>query len=578
MTAFARCVDFCERMYWHLQFAPDTNKFKLLAYKNASEALQGHGSLDSIKKVKGIGKAMLSYFDEIAKNKIPQVLKENSVFGPPFSVHELTRMQGIGPKTAQKLYEAQGIDSLVTLEKKIKSHEIIDAKLIAAFYDMNAVSERLPREFVAQRIEAITTAIQSVIGDAQLELVGSFRRHRPDIRDIDVLLGITDSATIKKVIAKAKEFADSVRLIDKAGDAKAEVQISIAGKQRKLDLYFIDPRYWGSALMHFTGPAKYNILIRDFAKSKKLKVSQYGVTDLKTKKIKRFATEQDFCSYLGIHYLAPELRDHVQSVKTITPEALTDLKSVFCDLHVHSTESDGLSTTNALVKYFLSSRLKYLGLSNHSPSTGSGMAVDRAEAYHERIRREIRRIKVTKPSGKVKTAKVLVGAEVDIKPDGDLDYDDKFLKTLDYVLVSVHHKQDFNVTQRLVKALTHIAGLGVPCILAHPTNRIIGYRSESTVAWSEVFKLCARHRIALEINGQGDRIDLPENLIHQAKSAGCIFAVSSDFHSRSPKTLPEYLGRAIMQARRGWLTKDKIINTDKELFKSWLGSRYKNIK
>lgn len=575
VKAYQKAVDFLRRMHWHLQFTPDVNRHSVIAYQVALQALEQHQSLEGIEAVKGIGATMQEHFRVIASGKTPKRLREIEGNGPPFTVSELTRIPGVGIKTAEKLYTEYKITSLADLDAKIKAHKIVDPKLVAAYLDHGAVNERIPRTVIEHNIAPVLAAIRKVIGSAQLEMVGSFRRYRADIRDVDVLIGTDDIGVMKSVVETAKTFADQVRLMDREGTKKAEVQILIAGKQRKLDLYFVNPRSWGSALMHFTGPARYNVAIRELAKKRGLKVNQYGVTDLATKKIKRFETEPRMCKYLGIPYLDPELRDlgaDLNRVKSNELESLLTMKSVKGDFHVHTTESDGKAGVEALVRHLLTSRYKFLGISNHSQGTGGGMNAETATKHHAWIRSFIRKTKYKK-AGVDKRARVLCGAEVDVNVEGELDYDAKTLKTLDYVIIAIHHKQDFKPTERLLQAIETVHELGVPAIIAHPTNRIIGYRPESMVTWNPVFVKCADYGIALEVNGQSDRLDLPEQLIERARGFGCWFVVSSDFHGENPKDRVKLLEQAVMQARRGWLTKDVVVNASNKLLAKWLGAK-----
>lgn len=575
MTDLQRCIDFCKRMCHHLQYKPDKSVFEVAAYRKAAEALEAHGSVQTL-NIPGIGKSIRASLTDLLANKPVQKLIEVSKFGPPYSVHELTRLNNVGPATALKLYETYGVKSFDELGKMIRDHKITDPKLITAYYSADAVSERISRSVVADNIQPVLDGILSVVPDIRVEVVGSFRRHRADTRDIDVLVGSADAQHIKSIIAVCKTFSDAVKLFDKAGSKKAEIRIVIAGVARKLDVNFVDPKQWGSALLHFTGPLQYNTLLRTYAKTKHLKVSQYGITNTKTNKIKRFETEEALCEYLGVPWFPPECRDAVKTIKD-QPQELVTTRDLRGDLHIHTTESDGLCSTDNLIKYFLTSRFRYLGISNHSFGTGSGLAEDAAQEYHGLIRGEKRRIKSLLASGRTKKAHILCSAEVDIGIDGKLAYSDQFLRSMDYVILALHQKPDAVATQRLSTSIQHIGKLGVPAILAHPSNRKIGVRPESQVEWDVIFDLCVKNNVALEINGQPDRIDLPENLIRQAKRVGCLFAISSDFHGRKPAQIKMLQENAVWQARRGGLKASDIINASTQTFKTWLGNRYDKI-
>lgn len=575
MTDLQKCIDFCKRMVHHLTHKPDTSVFEVSAYRKAAEAIEAHGSVKTL-IIPGIGKSIKASLEEVLSGKPVKKLLDVEKYGPPYSVNELTRLSNVGPATAYKLYKTYGVKNFAELGKMIREHKINDPKLITAFYSADAVGERISRSIVAENIQPILDCIHACVPDVQLEVVGSFRRHRADTRDIDVLVGSDDAQNIKQVISACKKFSNEVKLFDKAGAKKAEIRINIAGIARKLDINFVSQKCWGSALLHFTGPLQYNTLLRKHAKSKSLKVSQYGVTNTKTNIIKRFATEEAMCEYLGVAYFPPECRDAVKSIKD-QPKQLVELRNVIGDLHIHTTESDGLCSTNNLIKHFLVSRYSFLGISNHSFGTGSGLSEEAAMEYHALIRGEKRHIKASLVSGTTKRANILCGAEVDIGIDGKLAYSDKFLRSMDYVILAMHQKPDASATQRLTTAIKHLGSLGVPGILAHPTNRKIGVRPESQVEWDTVFELCVANNIALEINGQPERVDLPENLIRQAHRAGCVFSISSDFHGRKPSGIKALHENAVWQARRGGLARTDIINASTRTFKKWLGNRYDKI-
>ncbi len=548
---FKTALEFLKRMQHHLEYVPEVNKFRLHSYRVACEALEQHGSMDGVEKVRGIGKSMLSHFDEIKRTGTCTLLDEISSYGPPYEVRELTALADIGPKKANKLYEEQGITSLVDLEKKIKSGVVTDAKLIQAFYDWKANSARIPRSLVQAHIEPILEICKSVRGIEDAMMAGSYRRFRPDVRDIDVLMRIRSYSDVSKAVKTIASKLGGVP-ITADGDRKAYLTVKIGASERKLDLNFIESQSWGTAVLHFTGSAKFNQTFREHAKSLGYKVSQYDVS--KGTKKHYFDCEEDVFKFFSLPFTPPECRDrHLEVTKEVDVVYEAD---IIGDLHMHTVDSDGSATAEQLVKSARKQGYKYIGITNHSKSTGNGMTQEQAL----RLVRQFRKLSDEE-------LRVYAGVELDVKLDGSLDYDKSCLKKFDYVILALHHKPDTDVQKRLEKAFYQTRN--IPVILAHPTGRIIGYRSGADIDWTPIFKMCVMNNVLLEINGQGDRCDLPDHLIARAKQIGCKFAVNSDCHSSD---LWSTQVNGVHLAMRGLLHRKDIINTSRKRFRLWLES------
>lgn len=580
-TQLQRCIRFCRAMHWHLQFTPEAQSFRAVSYNNAADALAAHGTLTGLTTIPGIGPSMRKHFADIQNNKVPDVLLALAENGPPFTVSELTRIPNVGPKTALKLYEVYNVTSLKDVEARIKSQEITDPKLIQGFYDMSAVNDRIPRKLVLDNIDSILKSIKEITErilaqeqaarDPELcdtpayrgrvIIVGSTRRFRPDIRDIDLLVEVPEkqSQVVEPVLKELRKIAP-VNLNNKDGHKKAEIQIEIGGRKRKLDVNFMPTVHWGTAVLHFTGPVEYNRAVRKYANQHGMSVSQYSVT-VKGKNGKRdsilyFPTEKKVLAFLKLPYLKPELRDNVMDI-TVPAKGL--VKDVLADLHIHTVESDGLSTMQDMITAAKKLDLVLIGFSNHSKRTGHGIAEPALTDMLPGLRRSF-----AKDS-------VLFGAEVDILDNGDLDYSDALLKKLDYAIVSIHTRIGFNTTERYVHAIKTLQRLHIPGIIAHITGRIIGQRPGADADYNAVFEAAARAGVAIEINGQYDRCDASDALLVKARKCGCVFALSSDFHGKTPaKTWDALLENAVMLARRGWIPRKSVINAHPKTFSSWL--------
>lgn len=585
-TQLQRCIRFCRAMHWHLQFTPDAKSFRSISYNNAADALVAHGSMVGLTNVHGIGPGMRKHFADIQNNKVPSALLELAGNGPPFTVSELTRIPNVGPKTALKLYEAYKVSSLKEVEAKIKSQEITDPKLIQGFYDMSAVNDRVPRQLVLDNIDSIMQSIKAITAQVlktetttrdrectstpgycgRVIIVGSTRRFRPDIRDIDLLVEVPEKQgqVIEPVLKELRKIAP-VNLNNKDGHKKAEIQIEIGGRKRKLDVNFMPTVHWGTAVLHFTGPVEYNRAVRKYANQRGMSVSQYSVTvkgkDGKRDKILYFPTEKKVLTFLELPYIKPELRDNVVD---ITMPAKGLVKDVIADLHTHTLESDGLSSMQTMLDAMKKTDLKVIGFSNHSKRTGHGIAESDLDAMLPTLQKTFAQ------------ESVLFGAEIDILDTGELDYSDALLKKLDYAIISIHSRIGFNTTERYLKAIEKLHRLHIPGIIAHITGRIIGQRPGAEADYNVIFEAAAKAGVAIEINGQYDRCDASDALLVKARKCGCCFALSSDYHGKSPtKTWKPLLDNAIMLARRGWIPRKSVINASQTAFSKWLRPRLK---
>lgn len=554
---FKLCLAFLNRMRHHLEYKDGENPYRIRSYQVAAEALEQHGTMDGIESVRGIGKSMLAHFDEIKKTGTSALLDELSQFGPPFEVRELTSLPGIGPKGAVKLFESSGVTSMDDLATKIKRGEFTDAKIIHAYYDWKANSARIPRAVIQAEIGPVLDACNSTKNVTASLLAGSFRRWRPDCRDIDILLRIksySDVASAIRSIAKATGAP-----IEADGDRKAYLRYRIGGSERKLDLNFIESDSWGTAVFHFTGSAKFNVAVRTHAEQEyNCKVSQYCIDQGRSRYY--FDEEEHVFEFLHLPYTPPECRDrHLDVTKEISVVSEADIVG---DLHSHTDDSDGALSVDKLLGVARKQGYTFFGISNHSKSTGNGLKQEEAVKLAKSIR--AKRKKMIADGDEFRP---YASVELDVRVDGTLDYDVECLKAFDYVVLSTHVRPDFDVHNRMQKALKKIGR--VPVIIAHPTGRLIGHRSGADVDWVAFFKMCKLHNVVLEINGQGDRCDLPDDLIVNAKRLGCLFAVNSDCHGKDPWSTQI---NAVHMAMRGLLTKRDIVNTSRKRFRAWLDS------
>lgn len=336
----------------------------------------------------------------------------------------------------------------------------------------------------------------------------------------------------------------------------------------QVDIKTQTPDKWGSMLQHYTGSKLHNIHVRTLAQKKNLSLSEYGIT--KNDKLSTYDTEEKFYKALGMQWIPPELREDVGEIEAALKHnlpSLLELADIKGDLHMHTNHSfpsshdTGESSIGDLINRAMELQYSYIGLSDHNPKQSGLTAKERLAVVTKRtqwIHDEIERYFPKPPKN---MPKVFIGMEVDILPSGELALEDEALETLDYAIVSIHSvlsQDSAKATQRLLKALDH------PNVrfIGHPTARLIESRSGIDADWTTIFHACKEKGIALEINASPQRLDLPSDLVREAKKIGCKFIIDTDAHHVAHMDFMKY---GVYAARRGWAEKQDILNTASSL-------------
>lgn len=562
--------------------------FRVNAYRRAARVVAGvpydiadeYAKRKTIGKIPGVGRALEEKIIEMIKTG-KCLFHQELVSGFPKGLLDMLRVRGIGPKKVKLFFGELGIHTLEQLKKAAmngrlrelpKMGEKSEADILRAIEDY----EQMPHErkllheglLEAQKLVNYIRKAPAVV---RVQYAGSLRRGVETIGDIDILSSVKDAEkhmeTVENIMHYYAKYPEVGQVINR-GDTKSSVLLK-SGLQ--VDLRVVDDSIFGAALHYFTGSKAHNIRIRDRAKKMGLKVSEYGVFALnekagsKKETLVAGKTEEELFKKLGLPYIIPEMREDLGEIEfglkhKKMPEVieLDDLKS---DLHTHSNWSDGSEEIVDLARQYQKAGFEYMALSDHSKAVGvtGGMNDVRVREQWKEID-EINR----DFDGKFR---VLKGSEVDILKDGSLDFSESVLKKLEVVNGSAHlHHQLDSATQtrRLLCAISS----GYVKILSHPTGRLIHERKAIGFDMEAVFKACADHRVALEINGSPQRMDLNDVHARMAKSLGCKFAINSDSHHSSQMSFLQY---GVLIARRAWLTRDDVINTMtlKELLKYW---------
>lgn len=535
------------------------NPFRVRAYRSAAATVADAGervaaySSAELLELPGIGKDLAARIRDIADTGTTPYLETLLQEFPP-SILDLLRLQGVGPKTVATLYGIKGIASVEALEQAARSGALNDLRgfgpkkvqqLLTAIDERRAHAGRRLLSDTVALAEELVAALRGAAPDGTFDIVGSARRGCETCGDIDIL-ATNAPATVMDVFT-------SHRLVERVlgrGDTKASVRLA---KGFQADLRLVPAESRGAALQYFTGSKAHNIEVRDRALARGLRLNEYGLYRVSDDARIAGDTEEGIYAALDLDVVPPELREHrgeVAAAEARTLPTLVRREDLLGDLHMHTTETDGRDSLEAMVLAARAAGLRYVAITDHSKllSMANGMDEARTLAHARRIRALNERIDgIT----------VLAGVEVDILADGTLDLSEDCLGQLDIVIASVHSalSQDrAQMTDRLLKALAS----PVVDVLGHPTGRLLLRRTESQYDMERVLAAAAAQGVAVEINSQPDRLDLNDVYAKLAHEAGARLIVSSDAHSQTELDFTRW---GVTVARRGWLTPADLLNT-----------------
>ncbi len=537
------------------------DKFKAVAYSRAARAITqttsdvvGMIQKGDAKKISGIGETLSKKLTEFVETGKISYLEELRSSFPP-GLTELFGVQGLGPSKVRALYEQLDLKSLSELEYACHENRLValkgfgkktQDKILAEIHNLKANSEFHLLNVIHETATEISVALEKLTGVEKYGFTGSYRRRREIIRDLDCVIkfksGERDKLFISlqklKGVKEVKDVQnDLVSVVWKNG---VQVEFIIANKAEN-----------PFAILHSTGSKEFYQSLKEYASSR-----GYTLSSLELKKGKEkltFESEEDIFSELGIQFIPPELREGDQSVKAASKGEIPELvkpEDIIGLFHVHTNWSDGADSLEDMVKAAQKLGLKYFGLSDHSKVAVYANGLD-----EKRLKEQSDAI--DKLNSESKDFFIFKGSEVDILSDGKLDYSDSVLKKLDFSVGSVHSKLNMKkdeATKRLVNALKN----PYLTFLGHMTGRLLLGRSGYEVDIDEIIRTAVRNKKVIEINANPHRLDIDWRNIKKAKEAGVKFSINPDAHSKDG--LADFL-YGVYIARKGWLTKEDLLNT-----------------
>ncbi len=537
------------------------NQFKIRAYQRAVRSIEYLPveveqlvAENRLREVPGVGEALARKITElVTTGKLGYYENLKSEF--PEGIITLLDIPGVGPKTAKLLSTEIGVSSIDELEAAI-----VDGKVARLYRMGDKTAENILHQIQALRrkdqriplgealpvVDDILAKLGQLPGVRNLAPAGSLRRFRETVGDID-LMGTADNAP---EVIQAFTSLPQVKEVLASGTTRASVVVP-GGLQ--VDLRIVAHDSFGSTLQYFTGSKQHNINLRERARRRGLSLSEYGITNLATDELEKFATEEAFYQRQGLAFIPPELREGQQEIERVeqgTLPRLIELPDMKGDLHVHSTWSEGRDTIEAMALAARDRGYQYLAITDHSGGRGIAHGLDA-----ERLRQQIQEVKEL--NQRISGIRIFSGIEVDIRADGSLDMPDELLAELDIVVASVHsslNQSQEQMTGRMIKAMENPD----VDILAHPTCRLLPGREPTAVDMEAIFQAAAKTGTALEINAMPSRLDLKDIHVYRARDLGVKLIVSTDAHSTDHL---EFMRFGVGVARRGWCEARDILNT-----------------
>ncbi|KGR84061.1 DNA polymerase/3'-5' exonuclease PolX [Lysinibacillus boronitolerans] len=551
-------------LYMELQ---GENPFKVSAFRKAAAALEGDerslSEMDDVTKLKGIGKGTAAVIEDLMATGESSLLKELEEIVPK-GLLPLLKLPGLGGKKIAKLHQELGIDSAESLKAACEAGKVrelagfavkTEEKILKELANLANRSERLPiwqLEPVVLQIEALLGSMKEV---DRFSVAGSFRRALETSKDIDFIVVTEAVEEVREKLLNSLAIQEVVA----AGDTKISVILDL-DEPVSVDFRLVKDNEYATALHHFTGSKDHNVRMRQIAKARGEKISEYGV-EQEDGTVLTFQDEAAFFAHFNLPWIPPSLRTGTAEFdKTNIIQKLVRLEDIKADLHMHTTWSDGAYSVAEMGEALLARGYQYSVITDHSQflKVANGLTPERLEKQ----RGEIEAFNAAHPD-----FHLFKGTEMDILPDGSLDFEDQVLKELDFVIASIHSSFTQSQDKIMARLLTAMQNPYVHMI-AHPTGRIIEDRDGYNPDMKQLIAWAKEYGKILELNANPYRLDLCVEHLEMACAAGVPVAINTDAHDI---THLRFMDIGVRYANRAWLPKDMIVNTwTREQFEAFI--------
>jgi DNA polymerase (family 10) len=536
--------------------------YRVIAYRNAAKSIrEASASVEEmthagrVTELAGIGKTIAEKLEVLFETgSIPAAEKLKAKYPP--GLVEITRLPGFGPKRARKLFDELGIASLDDLRRAAEEERLREIPGFGPKAEESVLvaldaglDERTRARMLLSRARGIAESLAEALREhpaaERVEIAGSARRWTETCRDLDLVATASDPAALAEAFGALPLIGE----VHSSGPAGVR---AVTHNGMSIDLRIVGPESFGNLLQHFTGSKQHNEALRADAVRRGLHVSEYGIVDDSTGTTHACATEEDVYELLGLRYIEPELRENrgeLQAACDGTLPELVRVEDIRGELHCHTVASDGRNTIEQMVAAARDRGYEYIAITDHSATHGFGNDVQPDE-----LRRQVERIREL--DAETDGIRILAGTEVNVLPDGSLDYDDDLLAELDWVVASLHSSfrlGEREQTERMIRAMEH----PLVDVIGHPTGRLIERRPPYALDVEAVCRAAARTGTFLEINGNPDRRDLSEVNARTAVEAGATIVIQSDAHGTETLANVRY---GVATARRAWLTAANVGN------------------
>ncbi|MGM9924570.1 MAG: DNA polymerase/3'-5' exonuclease PolX [Bacillus sp. (in: firmicutes)] len=532
------------------------NPFKISAFRKAAASLEDDRrslkEIEDFTALSGIGKGTAAVIEEYMTTGKSETLAELQAEVPAGLV-PLLQIAGLGGKKIAKLYKELHITNGEELKKACEEKRVSalagfgvksEEKILAALLEQNDGPDRLPLAFVmpiASEIEAYLSTIPQV---ARFSRAGSIRRMKETVKDLDFIIGTDEPAVVKEKLLGIS----NVKNIIAAGDTKVSVTLEYQ-YDVSIDFRLVKPEEFITTLHHFTGSRDHNVRMRQLAKERGEKISEYGVEKTATGEVATFNSEEAFFAHFGLPFIPPEAREDGTEVDRYQPEGMLAHGDIKGDLHMHTTWSDGAYSIEEMIEACRAKGYQYMAITDHSQylKVANGLT-------EERLREQIQLIK--EYNKKYDDIVVLSGIEMDILPDGTLDFDDELLREVDFVIASIHSSFSQNQETIMKRLETALRNPNVD-LIAHPTGRLIGRRDGYDVNMDELIRLAKETGTALELNANPNRLDLAVENLKKAQEAGVTVVINTDAHNME---MLEHMEVGVSNAMKAQLKRSTVLN------------------